>query len=79
VRRREVDLQATWQYVRVRFDIGGDERGGQERDGDERGASLVEYALLVTLIALVCVAAIQLLGQSSSSKLSQAGGSLTGS
>jgi len=28
----------------------------------ERGASLVEYALLVALIAVVCVAAIQLLG-----------------
>jgi pilus assembly protein Flp/PilA len=31
---------------------------------DERGASLVEYALLVALIALVCVAAVTLLGTS---------------
>ncbi len=29
---------------------------------DERGASLVEYGLLVALIALVCIAALQLLG-----------------
>lgn len=29
---------------------------------DERGASLVEYALLVALVALVCVAAVTLLG-----------------
>ena len=30
---------------------------------DERGASLVEYALLVALIAIVCIAAVTLLGQ----------------
>ena len=29
---------------------------------DERGANLVEYVLLVVLIALVCVAAITLIG-----------------
>jgi len=29
---------------------------------DERGASLVEYALLLALIAVVCVVAISLLG-----------------
>lgn len=31
------------------------------RDG-ESGASLIEYALLVALIALVCVAAVQFFG-----------------
>ena len=35
---------------------------------DERGASLVEYALLVALIAVVCIAAITLLGKQASSK-----------
>lgn len=30
---------------------------------DERGASLIEYALLVALIALVCVVAVTSLGQ----------------
>lgn len=29
---------------------------------EERGASLVEYALLLALIALVCIAALNLLG-----------------
>lgn len=32
----------------------------------ERGASLVEYALLVALIAVVCIAAVTALGQSAS-------------
>lgn len=31
-------------------------------DDAERGASLVEYALLVAFIAIVCVAAVALLG-----------------
>lgn len=35
---------------------------------DEEGASLVEYALLVALIAVVCIAAITLLGGNASSK-----------
>jgi len=34
----------------------------------ERGASLVEYALLVALIALVCVTAVQFLGSSASGR-----------
>ena len=42
----------------------------------ERGASLVEYALLLALIALVCVGAIELLGNSASTPLSAVGGSL---
>ena len=29
---------------------------------DERGASLVEYALLLALIAVVCIAAVSLFG-----------------
>ena len=38
------------------------------RVDDERGASLVEYALLVALIAVVCIAAVTLLGGNASSK-----------
>jgi len=46
----------------------------------EEGASLVEYALLLALIAMVCFAAVGLLGNSASTKLSGFGGSLgTGS
>jgi pilus assembly protein Flp/PilA len=39
-------------------------------DDDDEGASLVEYALLVALIALVCISAIAFVGSSVSSKLS---------
>ena len=34
------------------------------RGRDDRGASLVEYALLLALIAIVCVAALGVLGGS---------------
>ena len=47
------EFLANW--LRARFD-------------DERGASLVEYALLVALIAVVCIAAITLLGNNASTK-----------
>ena len=43
---------------------------------DERGASLVEYALLVALIAVVCIVAVSLLGSNASSKFSQVGSAL---
>ena len=47
------------------------------RFGDsERGASLVENALLVALIAVVCIAAITLLGNASSTKFSRVGASI---
>lgn len=36
----------------------------------DRGASLVEYALLVALIAVVCIAAVTLLGKNASKKFS---------
>ena len=52
-------------YLRARFE-------------DERGASLVEYALLVALIAVVCIAAVTLLGKNASSKFSSVGGSIGG-
>ncbi len=39
----------------------------------ERGASLVEYALLVALIAVVCIAAVSALGTSASDKFDQVG------
>ena len=46
------------------------------RIDDERGASLVEYALLVALIAVVCIAAVSLLGTNASSKLDTAAQSI---
>ncbi|MBV9410572.1 MAG: Flp family type IVb pilin [Acidimicrobiia bacterium] len=39
----------------------------------EEGASLVEYALLVALIAVICIVAIAFLGQAASSKFSSVG------
>jgi pilus assembly protein Flp/PilA len=42
----------------------------------ERGASLVEYALLIALIAVVCIAAVTLLGRNAGTKFSQLGNSL---
>lgn len=40
------------------------------------GASLIEYALLLGLIAVVCFAAVSFIGQSTETSLSKAGGSL---
>ena len=42
----------------------------------QRGASLVEYALLVALIAVVCIAAVTTLGKAASSKFSTVGRSI---
>lgn len=64
-----MDLIAYWQkhcvpYIRARF------------GRDDEGASLVEYALLVALIAVVCIAAITLLGSNASKKFSSVGSNL---
>ena len=42
----------------------------QARCRTDRGASLVEYALLLALIAVVCIGAISFIGTSASSKYS---------
>ena len=42
----------------------------------DRGASLVEYALLVALIAVICIAAVALLGRNASSKFSSVASAL---
>lgn len=42
----------------------------------ERGASLVEYALLVALIAVVCIIAIQFLGTSAEQKFDEVGSAI---
>jgi pilus assembly protein Flp/PilA len=42
----------------------------------ERGASLVEYALLVALIAVVCIAAVTTIGSKAATKFSSVGTSL---
>jgi len=45
---------------------------------NERGASLVEYALLVALIAVVSIAAVTALGQSASTKFSEVNSAISG-
>jgi pilus assembly protein Flp/PilA len=59
-----MNIAAAWHYVQSRM------------SRDEEGASLVEYALLVALIAVVCIAAITLLGNNASTKFSEVGGSI---
>ncbi len=54
-------FEAVAAWLRARF---GD---------DDRGASLVEYALLVALIAVVCIIAITFLGDQANSKFSTVG------
>ncbi len=44
---------------------------------DEEGASMVEYALLVALIAVVVIAAALFLGESVSEKFSEVGDTLS--
>jgi pilus assembly protein Flp/PilA len=64
-----MDLITYWQqavapWVRARF------------ARTERGASLVEYALLVALIAVVCIVAITFVGTRASDKFSTVGSKL---
>jgi pilus assembly protein Flp/PilA len=47
-----------------------------DRDSD-RGASLVEYALLVALIAIVAIAGLRTLGRAVNSRFSNLGSTLT--
>ena len=58
----------TWVYWRAR--LAWDDR-------TEEGASLVEYALLLALIAIVCFVAIAVLGTSVSHKFSSNASAVT--
>ena len=51
-------------YVRARF------------GNTEKGASLVEYALLVALIAVVCIVAVTFLGSQGKGKFEKVGSSI---
>lgn len=44
----------------------------------DRGASLVEYALLVALIAVVCILAITFLGESAEDSFNDTGSAIAG-
>ncbi len=49
----------------------------QAKTKTERGASLVEYALLVALIAAVCVIAVRAVGSNASTTFNQAATDVT--
>ena len=56
--------------------LGVADRARVRFDRSDGGASLVEYALLVGLIAVVCVAAVTFLGGNAQSKFSSVGSSI---
>jgi len=56
-----MNLLGIWTYLQSRF------------NRDEKGASLVEYVLLVALIAVVCIVALQLVGSNAYDKLTSVG------
>ena len=58
---QQFEVFKTWILARIKSD---------------RGASLVEYALLVALIAVVCIIAITFLGRSASSKFDSVGSAI---
>jgi len=43
---------------------------------EEEGATMVEYALLLALIAIVCIAAVQLIGTNANTMFKSAANSL---
>jgi Flp pilus assembly pilin Flp len=49
----------------------------QRRARGDAGASLVEYGFLVALIALICLAAINVLGQENSKSIKTSADSIT--
>ena len=63
-----MDLFALWDQVGITL------RG--RFGGSQRGASLVEYALLVALIAVVCIVSVSLLGKNASKKFSAVGSAI---
>ena len=52
-------------------------RGASSRRRSERGASLVEYALLVALIAVALITAVTALGDAGSGSLDRSASSIT--
>ena len=50
----------------------------KERASEERGATAVEYALMVALIAVVIIAAVAFIGKSASNQFSTVGSAVGG-
>ena len=60
-------LNILWSYCQAQV---------RTRVKNETGASLVEYALLLALIAVVCIAAITFIGNRASTKFDSVGSKL---
>ena len=61
-----MDLYVLKTWIQAKFNL-----------GDERGASMVEYGLLLSLIAVIAIVAVKTLGGSVSTKFSDVNTSLT--
>jgi pilus assembly protein Flp/PilA len=53
-----------------------DIRENEVKKSDEEGATMVEYALMVALIAVICIAAVTFLGRQASNTFSRVGSSV---
>ncbi len=63
-----MDLVSFWTtFIKARF------------GKSEKGAALVEYALLLALIAVVCIIALEFLGGEAAEKFSDVGNSIANS
>ncbi len=51
-------------------------KGDKKLRRDEKGASMLEYALMAALIAVVCIAAVTFLGRQACTAFSGAGSGL---
>ena len=60
-------LTVAWSYCQAAI---------RSRIGSERGASIVEYAFLVALIAVFCIGAMTFVGTSTDAHLSDTAGKL---
>ena len=63
--RLPLSLQMIARFVRATF------------GRSEQGASMVEYALLLALIAVVCIAAVGIVGGNANNKFTSIGNSLS--
>ena len=71
MRRTTASIRTFWSLLHQRACV-----AARQASCAERGASLVEYALLVALIALVCFVAVTTLGATTAEQFNEIGASL---